>query len=286
MTFGIFEILGVLGTAGSTAFSVYKFGSHYGRKKMFYKIAKFILTRIFNEIKDIEKIRELRDSLMKKFDKKTYKELKTFILDLVDLEQKQKKYNFDTFFRENREEILKNVESLKEYFIKRQIVEEFSLFVFSRLHDTHIDIEFYKELQHNIIDDCVLQVKISPAELIEAMEGIYFTTSMVDEKNFIEIEKNFNKNKKELLDIITKRAVDEPNRNKRRFLGFLKDNIKGMMLAKDMIKRGANVSASEASHNVQEALGSDGVSSQNNSNASKNSDFLSQLNAFKAQMKQ
>ena len=286
MTFGIFETLGVLGTAGSTAYSVYKFGSHYGRKKTFYKIAKFILTKIFNEVKDIEKVRELRDTLMKKFDKKTRKELKTFILDLADLEKKQKQYNFDAFFRENKEEILKNVESLKEYFIKRQIVEEFSLFVFSRLHDTHIDIEFYKELQSNIIDDAVLQVKISPAELIEAMEGIYFATSIVDEKNFKEIEANFNKNKKELLDIISKRSIDEPNRNKRRFLGFLKDNIKGMMLAKDMIKRGANVSASEASDNIREALGSADVSSQNNSNASKNSDFLNQLNAFKAQMKQ
>ncbi len=285
MTFGILETLGVLGTAGSTAYSVYKFGSHYGRKKTFYKIAKFILTKIFNEIKDIEKVKELRDDLMKSFDKKTRKELKTFILDLADLEKKQKKYNFDAFFRENKEEILKNVLSLKEYFIKRQIVEEFSLFVFSRLHDTHIDIEFYKELQSNIIDDAVLQVKISPAELIEAMEGIYFATSIVDEKNFKQIEANFNKNKQELLDIISKRSLDEPNRNKRRFLGFLKDNIKGMMLAKDMIKKGANISASEASDNVREALGSDDVSSQNNSNASKNSDFLNQLNAFKAQMK-
>ncbi len=281
----ILEILGILGTIGSTAFSVYKFGSHYGRKRMFYKIAKFILTKIFNEVKDIEKVQELRDSLMKKFDKKTYKELKDFILDLADLEKKQKQYNFDTFFRENREEILKNVESLKEYFIKRQIAEEFSLFVFSRLHDTHIDIQFYKELQTNIIDDCVLQVKITPAELIEAMEGVYYATSVVDIQNYAQLEANFKKNKKELLDILEQRAVDEPNRNKRRFLGFLKDNIKGMMLGKDMIKKGANISVSEASANIHEALGSVDGNSQVSNNSSNQDDFLNQLNAFKKQMK-
>lgn len=283
MTFGILEILAVLGTAGSGGFSVYKFGSRYGRKKMFSKIAKFILTRIFNEVKDMKKIQELRDDLIKMFDKKTYKELKAFILDLVDLEQKQKKYNFDAFFRENREEILKNVITLKEYFIKRQIVEEFSLFVFSRLHDTHIDIEFYKELQKNIIDEAVLQVKISPQELVEAMEGVYYATSLVDMNNFKQIEDNFNKNKKELLDIISKRSVDEHNRNKRRFLGFLKDNIKAMVIAKNMIKKGANVSASEASDNVRQALGSD---DGNNSNTStKDSNFLSQLETFKKNLK-
>ncbi len=285
MTFGIFETLGVLGTAGSTAYSMYKFGSHYGRKKMFYKIAKFILTNIFNEIKDIPKIRELRDELMKKFDKKTRKELKKFILDLADLEKKQKQYNFDAFFRENKEEILKNVESLKEYFIKRQIVEEFSLFVFSRLHDTHIDIEFYKELQNNLIDDCVLQVKISPAELIEAMEGVYEATAIIDGENFTQIHSNFLKNKKELLTILKMKSADEPNRNKRRFINYLQDNIEGMMLTKDMIKKGANLTTSEASANVQEALGSAAVSSQNSSASSNQSNFLNQLNKFKEQMK-
>lgn len=285
MTFGIFEILGMLGTAGSFAFSTYKFGNHYSRKKLFYKIAKFILTKIFNEIKDIPKIQELRDDLMKKFDKKTMKEMKEFILDLADLEQKQKQYNFDVFFRENKEEILKNVESLKEYFVKRQIVEEFSLFVFSRLHDTHIDISFYKELQNNIIDDCVLQVKISPTELIEAMEGVYYATSIIDEVNYKQIEANFLKNKKELLEILTKRSADEPNRNKRRFLNYLKDNIKGMILAKDMIKKSANITASEASDNIEMAIGSDDGNIEINSNASNQSDFLNQLNKFKAQMK-
>jgi len=285
MPIGIFEILGMLGTAGSMAFSAWKFGSFQSRKKVFYKISKFILTRIFNEVKDKKKIQELRDTLKEKFDKKTMKELKTFMLDLLELEKKQKKYNFDKFFRDNKVEILKNVESLKEYFIKRQIVEEFSLFVFSRLHDTHIDIEFYKELQDNIIEDCVLSVKISPKELIESMEGIYQATAIKDEAEFNKIHKNFLLNQTELLDILEISKNNEDNRNKRRFINYLKENVEAMMLTKDMIKKGANITTSEASANIQEALGSDDVSSQNNSTTSNKSDFLNQLEMFKKQMK-
>lgn len=283
---GLFEILGVLGTVSSVSFSTYKYGNFFSRKRMFYKLAKFILTKIFNEVKDVEKIKDLAKTLKEKFSKKTYKELKTFILDLADLEKKQKKYNFDKFFRENKEQILKNVESLKEYFIKRQIVEEFSLFVFARLNDTHVSIEFYKALQDKIIEDAVLNTKMTTQGLIDILEDVYKTTADVDIQNFTTIEKNFNKNKQELLGILTQtyENEDKDNKHKRRFINFLKENILAMKLTKEMIKGVANITSKDASKNVKEALGS-ANSSDKSSIGSGANDFLSQLEQFKQQLK-
>lgn len=281
MSMEVYGTLGAIGTGLSVAYSAYKYGNIFTRKKLFYKIAKFISTKIFNEIKDKKAIRELATSLAEKFDKKTLKELRAFFLDLVGLEEKTKKYNFDKFFRDNKDEILKNVENLKEYFIKRQIVEEFSLFVFARLYDCHIDIQFYKDLQYALIEDCVLNTKISAEEMIEKMEEVYEAAAIIDLQNFKVLEANFKKNQKELLDILDKSKANESSTYKRRFVGYIQEHIEAMKFKTEMVGKEANVDRSEASQNVELAIASNGVSSKN-SDVSSKSDFLSVLNSLKA----
>ena len=103
-------ITSVAGISVSVAAYAFKVGGLKWKQKTFYKIAKFILVKIFNEFKDGERIKVLQKILIEKFNSKSMKELKLFLIELKEIEELQKQYNHDDFFEKNKVKIA-NIES-------------------------------------------------------------------------------------------------------------------------------------------------------------------------------
>lgn len=289
----IFMIGSIGGSTLSALYTCYILGNKFSRRSAFYQIAKHILTKIFNEIKDVDKIKELAEILKNKFKDKKLSELKKFILDLLDLEKKQKRYNFDKFFRDNREVIISNIENLKEYFVKRLYVEEFSIFIFARFYDCHIDIATYKDLLYGLMEDSVISVKITPKELLETLEQIYITTAEIDKGDFENQLKAFDNKKRVVVSLLDTMYFHELSRNKKRFIGFMKENIETMILTIEMIKGNVSVDLESANRMVEKTVGSSfaDIESVNNSNGnssigSTKEEVLNRIADMKKQLEQ
>jgi len=278
--------LSTVSTILGSVYAAYKFGTRFSRKKLFEKIAKYILVKIFNEVKDNEKIRQLAEDLKKKFGEKTFKELKSFISDLVDIEKDKKVAKEDTFFIKHKEEILKNVESLKQYVMKREMVKSFTIFSFTRLYHTHIDIKFFLQLQNELLEDAVLNTNISPEDLEVLLQEIYTTSNEMDFKDFDTEIALFEKEKVGMLDVLGKvKTKIGSNKVQRRLLDFFRENIEAMTLTRDMVKYSKMTSESSLSGKIGSNPPNLKPSLSTHSNSTE-STLLSQIAQLKNQLNQ
>ena len=222
----------------STAFSVVV-GSIRGivilrRKKVFYKIAKYIETKIFKLPKNKVSIKALAEQLKEAFSQKTIRELWKFATDLLELEKELSKENVDKFFEENKERILASTQSLQDYFTKRNQIKEFSLFVFNTLYSVKIDTDTFDEFQDGLIEDFVLNLNITPKELQENLDQIYHVVNLVVVSKFDQIKLQFIQNKETLMNQI--KTIETHNKKQTRTITFLLDSISGLHLSKELIE--------------------------------------------------
>ena len=235
-------ITSVAGISVSVAAYAFKVGGLKWKQKTFYKIAKFILVKIFNEFKDGERIKVLQKILIEKFNSKSMKELKLFLIELKEIEELQKQYNHDDFFEKNKVKIVNDIVNLKEYFNKKLLIEEFSLFVFCNVYDTKVDDAFYREFQFELLEDFALNENVSALKLRNIFAEIYNKSNKLNKNNFELLNKKFLDNRQELIDIVgdLKKQIKTGGKHIGRGLDMINENLNMLSFDTEMFNVNLN----------------------------------------------
>ena len=231
----ITSIAGISLSAGAYALKV---GGLKMKNRIFYDIAKFILTNIFNELKDKDSIKNLQKILIDKFNNKSRKELKSFLLELKRLEELQKQYNNDDFFEMNKVKIVNDTVNIKEYFNKKLLIKEFCIFVFSNVYEIKVDSEYFRSFRFELLEDFALNDKISAVKLQTMFMDIYKSSNDLNQQKFDLLNKKFKDNKQELLDIVSglKGELKTGGKHTSRGLDMIVENLQLLKFDRDMFE--------------------------------------------------